>query len=170
MISRPLETEYAAYYGKYIGKVPQGDLIEILSQQIARAENIFGGITEEKSKYRYAEGKWSIREVLGHILDTERIFAYRALRISRNDKTALPGFEQDDFVPYSNHENILLKDILEEFLLVRKANLKMFESFNDEMWTRIGTASGNPVSVRAIAYILAGHFIHHAAVIEEKYL
>lgn len=170
MISRPLETEYATYYDKYVSKVPQGDLIEILSAQIARAESIFGDITEEKSKYRYAEGKWSIREVLGHILDTERIFAYRALRISRNDKTALPGFEQDDFVPYSNHENILLKDILEEFLLVRKANLKMFESFNDEMWTRIGTASGNPVSVRAIAYILAGHFIHHTAVIEEKYL
>jgi len=170
MISRPLKTEYAAYYDKYVSKVPQGDLMEILSAQLTSAENLFGGITEEKSKYRYAEGKWSIREVLGHIIDTERIFAYRALRFSRNDKTALPGFEQDDFVPNSNHDNTLLKDLLEEFILVRKANLKMFASFSYEMWTRIGIASENAMSVRALAYNLAGHFIHHVAVVEEKYL
>ena len=111
-----------------------------------------------------------IRELLGHIIDTERVFAYRALRFSRNDKTALPGFEQDDFVPNSNHDNVLLKDLVEEFTLVRKSNLKLFASFTDEMWLRIGTASENAMSVRAVAYNLAGHVIHHTNVLKEKYL
>ncbi|MDP2039180.1 MAG: DinB family protein [Ignavibacteria bacterium] len=170
MNSRPQANEYASYYGKYINLVPEGNILEILSDQIPSVEKLFSRITEEKSKFRYAEGKWSIRELLGHITDTERVFAYRALRFSRNDKTALPGFEQDDFVPNSNHDNVLLKDLVEEFILVRKSNIKLFESFTDEMWLRTGTASENTMSARAVAFNLAGHLIHHSNVLKEKYL
>ena len=170
MNSRPQANEYASYYGKYINLVPEGNILEILSDQIQSVEKLFSRITEEKSKFRYAEGKWSIRELLGHITDTERVFAYRALRFSRNDKTALPGFEQDDFVPNSNHDNVLLKNLVEEFILVRKSNIKLFESFTDEMWLRTGTASENTMSVRAVAFNLAGHLIHHTNVLKEKYL
>lgn len=170
MNTKPNVSEYAPYYGKYIGLVPDGNILDILVEQNEFINNFFSEISEEKSTYRYAEGKWSIREVLGHIIDTERIFAYRALRISRNDKTALPGFEQDDYVPNSNHANTSIKNLTEEFVLVRKANLKLFESFTDEMWMRTGTASGNPVSVKAAVYVLAGHPIHHINVIKERYL
>ena len=170
MNSRPQANEYASYYGKYINLVPEGNILEILSEQIQFVEKLFSKITEEKSKFRYAEGKWSIRELLGHITDTERVFVYRALRFSRNDKTALPGFEQDDFVPNSNHDNVLLKNLVEEFILVRKSNIKLFESFTDEMWLRTGTASENTMSVRAVAFNLAGHLIHHTNVLKEKYL
>lgn len=170
MNTKPNVNEYAPYFGKYITLVPEGDIIEILSEQNNFMNNFFSGISEEKSTYRYEENKWSIREVLGHIIDTERIFAYRALRISRNDKTALPGFEQDDYVPYSNHANVSLKNLIEEFFLLRQANIKMLESFTDEMWIRTGTASGNPVSVKAAVYVLAGHPLHHINVIKERYL
>ncbi|MEW6654583.1 MAG: DinB family protein [Bacteroidota bacterium] len=170
MNTKPNVSEYAPYYGKYISLVPDGNILEILAGQNEFINNFFSGIEEEKSAYKYAEGKWSIREVLGHIIDTERIFAYRALRISRNDKTALPGFEQDDYVPYSNHDNTLLKNLTEEFVLVRKGNLKLLETFTDEMWIRTGTASGNTISVKAAVYVLAGHPIHHINVLKEKYL
>lgn len=170
MNSRPQASEYASYYGKYINLVPEGNILEILSDQILSVEKLFSAITEEKSKFRYEEGKWSIRELLGHITDTERVFAYRALRFSRNDKTSLPGFEQDDFVPNSNHDNVLLKNLVEEFILVRKSNIKLFELFTDEMWLRTGTASGNAMSARAVAFNLAGHLIHHSNVLKEKYL
>lgn len=170
MNARPLANEYAAYYEKYVSRVPEGNILETLNEQITATQKVFGEISEEKSKFRYADGKWSIRELLGHIIDTERVFAYRALRFSRNDKTALPGFEQDDFVPNSNHDNVLLKDLVEEFILVRKSNLKLFASFTDEMWLRIGTASENAMSVRAVVYNLAGHVIHHTNVLKEKYL
>ena len=170
MNARPLANEYAAYYEKYVSRVPEGNILETLNEQITATQKVFGEISEEKSKFRYADGKWSIRELLGHIIDTERVFAYRALRFSRNDKTALPGFEQDDFVPNSNHDNVLLKDLVEEFTLVRKSNLKLFASFTEEMWLRIGTASENAMSVRAVAYNLAGHVIHHTNVLKEKYL
>jgi hypothetical protein len=170
MNSRPQANEYASYYEKYVSLVPDGDILEILNEQITATQKIFGEISEEKSKFRYAEGKWSVRELLGHIIDTERVFAYRALRFSRNDKTALPGFEQDDFVPNSNHHNVLLKDLLEEFVFVRKSNIKLFSTFTKEMWSRIGTASENKMSVLALAYNLAGHVIHHSKVVKEKYL
>ncbi len=166
---KPNANEYGSYYERYILLVPDGNILDILSKQNDQVKVFFNEISEEISQYRYAEGKWSIREILGHIIDTERIFSYRALRISRNDKTALPGFEQDDYVPFSNHANTLLKNLVEEFFLLRKANLKLFASFTGEMWMRTGTASENPLSVKAAAYILAGHPLHHINVIKERY-
>jgi len=170
MNQKPMPNEYGSYYGNYINLVPEGEILQILTEQTDWIRSFFDGISEEKSLFRYAENKWNIREILGHILDTERIFAYRALRISRNDVTALPGFEQDDYVPFSNHNNITLKNLAEEFSLLRKANIKLFESFTNEMRERSGTASGNLFSVKSLVYVIAGHPLHHIKVIKEKYL
>lgn len=168
-MNRPNSNELAAYYAKYIELVPEGNILEILQKQIDEMKETLYMVDEEKSKYRYAENKWSIREVIGHLLDGDRIFAYRALRFSRNDKTEIAGFDQNNYVPNSNHHNIPLKTIVEEFELVRKANILLFSSFTDEMWLRSGIANKNNVSVRAIVYIMAGHCKHHLNVIREKY-
>lgn len=169
-MNRPNTDEHAAYYSRYIDLVPEGNIIELLFQQIDETKNLFLSIDEEKSKYRYAADKWSIREVLGHILDGERIFAYRALRFSRNDSTEIAGFEQNLYTANSNHDNILLSNLLEEFILVRKSNILLFQSFTEDMWLRRGVASKNSVSVRAIPFIMFGHCTHHLNVIKNKYL
>lgn len=169
-MQRPNQDEYAPYYHQYIKDVSQIDIIEYLAQQLDEAVKLFSGISESKSSFRYAEDKWSIKEVLGHIMDAERIFAYRALCISRNDKNNLPGFDENDFIRNSNYSALLTKDILEEFAALRQSNLKMFKNFSEEMWTRKGMANKNQVTVRAIAYILAGHALHHLNVLRERYL
>lgn len=169
-MNRPKPQEYAEYYNQYISKVPEGNILEILENQIELTKKLFSNINEEKSLFRYEENKWSIRELLGHVIDTERIFAYRILRFSRNDKTNLPSFEQNNYVPNSNHNNITLCKLLEEFYAVRKSNLLLFKSFSEEMWNRTGIANNNPATVNAFVYILAGHFIHHINIIEQKYL
>ena len=167
---QPHQDEYAPYYHQYIQKVPQGSIIELLLHQIDEVAKIFSGISEENSLFRYAEGKWNIKEILGHIVDTERIFACRALRFSRNDKTNLPGFEQNDFVHNANYNELKLSDLLEEFITLRRSNLKMFNNFSVDMWIRKGTANGNLITVRAIAFILYGHAIHHLTILRDRYL
>jgi len=169
-MNRPNENEYPVYYSNYINLVEDDDIISVLENQIDFVKEFFINISEEKSNFRYAEGKWTIKEVFGHVIDTERIFAYRALRISRNDKTPLPGYDQDLFVKNSNFKNVSLQNLVDEFISVRKSNLKMFENFSSEMWLNIGTANEKLISVRAIAFILAGHLLHHLKVIEQKYL
>jgi hypothetical protein len=168
--ARPAQNEYAEYYEKYTSKVPDGNIVEILENQIASTVNLLRGLSEEKALYRYAPDKWSIKEVLGHIIDAERIFAYRALRIARNDQTPLPGFEQDGYVPAGNFDARTLADLLDEFECVRRSTLYLFRNLSDEAWSRRGTASENEVSVRALAYITAGHELHHLSVVKEKYL
>lgn len=170
MIDRPSSNEFAHYYHKSIQEVPDGNIIEILEQQKLNAEKFFSSINEEKSLFRYAEGKWSIREVLGHIIDAERIFSYRALRFSRKDPQPLLSFEENTYVSNSNYNSILLMNICEEFSSLRKSNILMFKGFKEKMWTMTGIASENNVSVRAIAYIMAGHFNHHMNIIKERYL
>lgn len=169
-MNRPNSNEHAAYYSRYIDLVPDGNIIDLMDKQIEEAKNLLLGIDEEKSKFRYAADKWSIREVFGHVLDGERIFAYRALRFSRNDKTEIAGFEQNLYVPNSNHDNIKLSALLDEFTLVRKSNIYLFQTFTEEMWMRQGIASKNSVTVRAIPFIMAGHCTHHLNVIKNKYL
>jgi uncharacterized damage-inducible protein DinB len=169
-MQRPNEGEYAPYYNTYISKVPEGNIIDLLTQQIDSVKDTFKNISEEKSLYRYAPDKWSIRQVLGHINDGEHIFPYRALRFSRNDKNNLSGFNQDEFAKESNFDNITLANLLEEFIKVREANIVMFKNFSDEMWTRHGIANNKEITVRAIAYIMYGHVTHHLNVIKEKYL
>jgi uncharacterized damage-inducible protein DinB len=167
---RPSETEYAPYYGRYIGLVPEGDVIEILSRQLEETLGLLGDIPESQAGHRYAPDKWSIKEVIGHVVDSERIFAYRALRFARNDKAAIEGFDQDEFARNSGFDERSLADLVEEFNHVRRANLLLFRSFADEALNRRGIASEVEVSVRALLYIIAGHERHHMEVLKSRYL
>ncbi|MBI5085967.1 MAG: DinB family protein [Acidobacteria bacterium] len=166
----PQAAEYAAYYVKYVSLVPPGDVVEHLARQAAATAALLGGVDEAKAAGRPAEDKWSLKEVLGHILDTERIMAYRALRIARNDATPLPSFEQDDYVRFGSFQDRAWSDLLEEYRTVRAATVSLLRGLSEEAWVRTGTASGNPVTVRALAWIIAGHELHHLNIVREKYL
>lgn len=168
-LTPPAAPEYAPFYHTYV-KLITGDPLEALRRQPQELRQLLAGLTEEQTLFRYAPGKWSIKENLVHMLDTERIFAYRALRIGRGDTTPLPGFEQDDYVPASGADARPLADILGEYDNVRAATLSLLESFTAEAVGRLGTASGQPVSVRALAYILPGHEAHHLNLLRERYL
>jgi uncharacterized damage-inducible protein DinB len=165
----PAVTEYAPFHHTYI-RLISGDPLAALRAQPQELRRLLAGLRDEQALLRYAPGKWSLKEMLVHMLDTERIFAYRALRIARGDTTPLPGFEQDDYVPASNADARPLADILAEYTTVRAASLSLLESFTAEAVGRQGTASGQPVSVRAMAYILAGHEAHHLHILQERYL
>jgi uncharacterized damage-inducible protein DinB len=168
--TRPEAHEYASYYEKYVSLVPDGDVVDTLGQQLEGTLSTLRGITDEQADSRYAEGKWSIKELLGHIIDTERIFGYRALRFARNDQTPLSGFEQDDYVQSAGFGERSLSDLAEEFEHVRRANLSLFRHLDTEAWARHGEASDNLVSVRALAHIIAGHETHHMRILRERYL
>lgn len=169
-MNRPDKTEYAEYYHKYIQAVPNGDISDILENQLNTTVELFSNITEEKSLYRYAPGKWCIREVLGHIIDAERVFAYRALRFSRGDQKPLQGFDENEYINNSSYERRNLPMLIEEFFNIRKSTISLFKSMHNEMWLKRGNASGYDVSVRGLAYIIAGHTEHHLEIIKERYL
>jgi uncharacterized damage-inducible protein DinB len=168
--TRPDATEYAHYYEKYVSLVPKDDVVATLSRQLDETLSTLRGISETQADSRYAPDKWSIKELVGHVIDTERIFAHRAFRFARNDQTPLPGFEQDDYALASNFGNRQLSDIADEFEQVRRATLFLLRSLDDEAWLRRGLASDNEVSVRALAYILAGHETHHMQILRTRYL
>lgn len=168
-VSRPEKSEYAEYYEKYVSLV-QDDILSVLRQSKIETQNLLAEIPEEKSLFRYATGKWSIKELLGHIIDTERIFAYRALRFARNDKTPVEGFDQDPYIENAEFDNCEFTDLIAEFASVRDANILMFQNLSSEAWQRSGIASENPVSVRALAYMIAGHELHHTNILKERYL
>lgn len=168
-LTRPDKTEAASFYFTYIDKVPKGNVLETLSRSqsdhLARLETL----SDDDWNYRYANGKWSVKELMIHIIDTERVMGYRALRIARNDMTPIPGFEQDDYVPYCGADERSPSSILEEYKAVRQSTLSLFSNFSEEMWLRKGHASGKEVSVKALAYIIAGHEIHHWNVLKDRY-
>ena len=170
-IQKPDEGEYSPYAIMYIKLLPEDGLVlKHLKENFKRLQFFILSLPEEKLTYRYAENKWTIKEMLVHIMDDERIYAYRALRIARNDKTPLPGFEQDDYVPYSRANERSLADIFKEFKTIRNATLSLFNSLKKEDFLRTGIANDHPVSVRALAYHIAGHELHHVNVIKERYL
>jgi hypothetical protein len=170
IISRPDSTEFTPYYGKYIDLVPEGDLIKILNEQFNGTLALFSGITEAQSLARYEPGKWSIKEVIGHMIDAERIMSYRALRIARADETPLAGFEQDDYVRAAHFDARPFAEIVDEFHTVRNATVALFRGFDAAAIARRGTANNASITVRALAYIIAGHERHHVAVLQAKYL
>lgn len=170
MLTRPEQTEYVSYYQQYIDKVPDGAILDTLERQVAHTLELLSGIDDKKANHRYASDKWSIKQLVGHVVDIERIFCYRALTFARNDKTPLPSFEQDDYVAGSNYDDQTLAVIADQLRVTRSATLAMFRSFDDETWLRTGVASGFEFSVQAIPYILAGHEIHHIGVLKERYL
>ncbi|MFZ4862212.1 DinB family protein [Sphingobacterium sp. Mn56C] len=161
--------EYPAIYQDYIETIV-GDVKEELIQQVESFPEFIKTIPEELGDFAYAEGKWSVKEILCHILDTERVMAYRALRFARNDMTALASFEQDEFVANGRHNERSFASIIEEFIHLRKSNLILFESFNQHELARKGMASDRLISVRAFIYVIAGHLNHHRIILQERYL
>ncbi len=168
--ARPAPSEHLPYYTKYIELVPGNDIIAALKSQLRETIAFLNCISNEESVSRYAPDKWSVREVLGHVIDSERIFAYRALCIARGETKPLPGYEQDDYVRSAGFDKIRWSAMIEEFELVRRANILMFSALSDDAWARSGTANNAAITVRALAWIIAGHELHHRQVIEEKYL
>lgn len=168
--ARPDVNEYAPYYGKYINLVAEGDIVNTLGRQLDDTLSLLRSIPEAQADSRYAPDKWSIKEVVGHMIDTERIFGYRALRFARNDQTSIEGFEQDDYVKHGGFGVQSLSDLASEYEHVRRANMYLLRGLGGEAWDRRGRASDNEVSVRALAYIIAGHELHHMGIIRTKYL
>jgi hypothetical protein len=169
-MERPDRTEVAEYYFTYINQVPEGDIGQILEAQEPEAVELLRNISEERSLHRYAPGKWSIREVVSHINDTERMFTFRALWFARGFDSALPSFDQDVAIRGASAHDRSLSDHVGEFRAVRAATRALFQHMPADAWTRRGIASGNPFSVRALAYITAGHVAHHVRLLRERYL
>ncbi|NUM79648.1 DinB family protein [bacterium] len=171
VIKKPKDGEFPPYANMYIRLLPDdGQLLKHLKDNFAVTKKLMTSLSEDQLLSRYAENKWTIKEVLVHIIDDERIYAYRALRFARNDQTELPGFEQDDFARYSGANERSLASILEEYEAVRHSTITLFNGLPDEAFLREGMANGNKATVRALAYHIAGHELHHLNIIKEKYL
>jgi uncharacterized damage-inducible protein DinB len=170
-IEKPAPGEYAPYADRYISLLPDDGLIlKHMKENLKATREFILSLPAEKLNFRYAEGKWTIREILVHLSDDERIYAYRALRFARHDPTELPGFEQDDYAQHSHANARQVSKILSEFATVRRATISLFEGFDDETLLRTGVADGTRVSVRALAYHIAGHELRHVRIIKERYL
>jgi hypothetical protein len=168
-MSRPLENEYASYFQNYVSQAPEEDILPAMRSQIDALDLLLDHVSPDRETYRYAEGKWSIREIVGHLIDGERVFGYRALCIARGETQNLPGFDQDQYMLTAPFDRIDLEDLLSEFRLVRLSNIAMMRTFDETAWSQMGTANGNPISVRALAYIMVGHLRHHMGVLRERY-
>jgi hypothetical protein len=169
-MKRPDSNEYASYFGKYVSLVPGDDIVKTLGGQMEETLACLRGLSESQGESRYAPDKWSIKEVIGHLIDAERIFAYRALRFARNDQTPLSGFDENNYVLNSNFNSRKLVDLADEFEVVRKSNLYLLRNLEDEAWSRHGQSNDNEISVRALAYVIAGHELHHLNIIRSRYL
>ena len=169
-MSRPQPAEYDPYYQKYVSLVPEEDILLALKTQIDELSKLFDGVPEEKGTYAYGDGKWTVKEVLSHIIDGERMFAYRVFRIARGDKTPIEGFEQDGYIENSHANRRRITELIIEFTLLREANLMFFANLELADWTRTGTANDVEISVRSLAWIMVGHIRHHIAILKEKYL
>lgn len=166
---RPAADEYNAYYETYVGDVSGGNILDSLESQKSDIEGLFGHMDDTAAMARYQPGKWSVKEVLGHMTDTERVFGYRMLRVARGDSTPLASFAQDDYVSAANFDGQRVDDLLDGFLSVRSSTITLANSLDAEAWLRRGTASNSPVSARALLYIIVGHAAHHMGILRERY-
>lgn len=169
-MKRPEKTEYIEDYEDYVSLVEETDIVSAMQKQLTEIENLFASIPEEKGEFAYATGKMTIKELLGHLIVGERIFSYRALRISCGDQTPLAGFDQDLFIANGNFNSISLADLIKEFSNLCQANIIFFQNLSDEAWARTGTTNDNPVSVRALAYNMVNHVRHHINSLRSHYL
>ena len=170
MPTKPSPETYFPYFKRYVDQVPEEDLATAFSNQLPIISNFLNAITEEKSTYAYAPGKWTLKELLQHMTDTERIFNYRALAIARKETAPLPGFDENSYADNSNANSRSWQTLVDEFLVVRQSTQYLYDSFTDEMFAASGTASNNPVTVISLGFTTLGHFYHHKKVMEEKYL
>jgi uncharacterized protein (TIGR03083 family) len=168
-IGRPEADEIPPHFVGYIGKVTESDPVAVLASQIDVTAALLRGLSDAAALKRYAPGKWSVKEVVGHLADTERIMAYRALRIARGDETPLPGFDENAYVPPAKFDARPLAELVADFRTVRSATLGLFKSFDADAWRRRGTASGKPISVRAVGYMIPGHERHHVEILKARY-
>jgi len=169
-ISRPKADEHSEYYGRYIARVPDGDFVALLRDQFMDTTALLKDVSADRANYAYAPGKWTIKQVVGHLMDAERVFSYRALWFARNANTDLPGFEENDWANVANHSRRSLDDLVEEYKAVRAATVQFAKNLGADEQLRRGKANGEPISVRALLYIIAGHERHHGAVLRERYL
>ncbi|HSQ59252.1 MAG TPA: DinB family protein [Acidobacteriota bacterium] len=167
--ARPETGEYLPYYDKYIVLVPDGPIVETLRSQIEETMALLRAVPRDREDFRYAEGKWSVKEVVGHLSDGERIFSYRALRFGRADETPLPGFDENTYVPAGRFDDRTLASIADEFRAVREATVRLFDAMPDEAFGRSGKANDAAITVRALAWITAGHERHHVGILKERY-
>ena len=170
MQKRPDANEYNPYYSTYINLIPNGDIIRILEQQMKETNLLLKDISDSEGHFRYAPNKWSIKEVIGHIVDTERIMAYRLLSIARGETAELPGYNDDMYVLRAAFDKQSMQDLLENLIVVRQSTLYLLRSLDKEAWSQRGNANNSEVTVRALAYIIAGHELHHLQSIKERYL
>lgn len=166
----PLPEEYPAYFEVYISAVKEEEILPFMVDQPTEVEALAATIPADKEDYKYADNKWTIKEVFSHITDTERIMAYRALRFARKDQTPIPGFDEDYFVANSDLSKLSIKELVEEFKLVRQANMALFTQFDEEVLNQTGSSNGKIISVRGIIYMIAGHATHHLNILKERYL
>jgi hypothetical protein len=169
-MSRPQPAEYDPYYQKYVGLVPEDEIVPALDGQTDELDKLFDRVPEEKGTFAYADGKWTLKEVLSHLIDGERMFAYRVFRIARGDKTPIEGFEQDGYIENSHANRRTFSELLNEFRLLREANVLFFKNLETGDWVRTGTANNVEISVRSLAWIMVGHIRHHTAILRERYL
>lgn len=167
-MQRPGSTEYAPFYGTYVNLVPEGDVLAALEGQLTDMLALLRAVPEEQGNVRHAPYTWSVKEVVGHLIDGERVFGYRALRFARGDTTPLSGFDENEYARVANFDRLSLGDLVSELETVRRSNLWLFRNLPAEAWARSGEANGNPVSVRALAYILVGHGRHHTAILRKR--
>ena len=167
---RPKADEHLPYYSLYIDRVPDGDVIATLEKQIPETIEFLRSIPEDRADYQYAPGKWTPRQIVGHLSDGERVFQYRAWRFSRADTTPVPGFDENHYVDHAPFQNVSMSDLIDEFEQMRKASVHMFRNMDEDSMSRRGSANGAEITVRALAWIMAGHETHHMQVLREKYL
>jgi hypothetical protein len=166
---RPEPSEYAPYFERYISLVPGDRVVPILAEQALTFRARLGNLTEQQGGFRYAEGKWNVREVIGHLIDTERVFGFRALWFARGASAPLPSFEQDDFAATAGHDLVTIHDLVDELCAIRESHVMMFKHLPKEAWARVGSSGGNPLSTRAAAFIMAGHVHYHLELLRERY-
>ena len=169
-MNRPTPTEYAPYYEDYVNQVSESDIMPVLRSQMDELDVLLARVEPAQETHRYAEGKWSIREMIGHLIDGERVFGYRTFCIARGEQQNLPGFDQNDYMVTAPYDRIELEDLLSELRLIRLGNIAMLRTLDEEAWSRAGNANSNQVTVRALAFIMAGHVRHHMNVLRERYL
>jgi uncharacterized damage-inducible protein DinB len=168
-MTRPTESDYSAAHAGYVALVPEDDVLSAMEQQSSAMQKVLASLDETKAAHRYGEGKWSVKEVIGHVADAERIIGYRALAVARGDEQPLPGFDEQSYVANASFGDWKLGDLAEQYALVRRANIVFFKNLPAEAWERRGTANQAPVSVRGLAYVIVGHERHHLQVLRERY-
>jgi hypothetical protein len=166
---RPAASEYYADFERYVSLVGESDVVPAMQAQGHDLRSRLDALTEQQAGFRYAPGKWTPREMLGHVIDCERIFGYRALCLARGERQSLPGFEQDDYASRAGHDAVPLTELAEEFTALRTSHVHMFAYFDDPAWTRMGLVNGNPTTARAMAFVIVGHARHHANVVKDRY-